>query len=225
MAEFVLTPEFTFKSTQQFSTLKTPFESGVTQRRAKWTKPKRRWTLQWKHAAPSEAELLRAFYRDHLGPTSSFTYSPPDVIPRPYLAPTIATVTGGSLGARTVYVGYTWSDSSDNQTTISYIVDSISVSSGYLVTVTPPDFPNGVDKAWVYCGDTASNLIEQATAITTSGGTWTEHTTGWDSVGDPPPTSNSLTETVNAHFAEDSLDIIKLNAMSYSMQVMIEEIP
>lgn len=224
MAEFTLTPEFTFKSQQNFRTLKTPFESGADQVRAIWPKPKRRWTLQWKHATPSEAELLRAFYRDHFGPATSFTYTPPDNIPRPYLGPTLSQTTGGSLGARTVYAGYTWADSSDNETKISYIVPSLSVSTGYLLTVTPPDFPTGVDKAFVYCGNGPTGLYQQATAITTSGATWTEPTGGWSAAGSSEPSSNSLQETVTVRFAEDSLDVIKLNAQVYSMQVVIEEI-
>ena len=222
-ATFNITPEFSYKATTNFQTLQTPFESGAVQLRARWARPKRAWLLNWKHATPAEAEQLQAFYRDHNGPADTFNYSPVDDIPRPYIAPDLSYSSGGSLGLRTRHAGFTWADSSDNETQVSVDTDNLPLVNGQLLTVTPPAFPNNVDKVWVYVGATSSNILRQATAITTSGSTWTEPSSGYDDAGAAVPSANALSETVTAHFAADSLEIIKLNAYNYSMQVTIEE--
>ena len=223
VATFIITPEFSYKTTANFQTLQTPFESGAVQLRARWPRPKRAWSLNWKHATPAQAEQLRAFFRDHSGPADTFYYSPVDKIARPYIAPTVSFSSGGTLGTRTRHAKYTWADSSDNETQQSVDSDYKDLVNGQLFTVTPPAFPNNVTKAWIYVGATAANVLRQATAVTTSGSTWTEPSGGYADDGAAVPTTNALSETVTAHFAADSLDIVKLKAYNYSMQVVIEE--
>jgi hypothetical protein len=218
-----LDPEYEWVETYRYSTVQTEFDTGDVQTRAKWHKARRLWTLRWNHAPEDEAETLRAFYRERVGAAGEFSYTPVDKVPRPHDAPTLGTDTGGSLGSRTLHSGFTWSDTS-NETTRSIETDSLALTDGYVLTVTVPEFPAGVTEAIVYVGTSASVLYEQATAISTSGGTWTEPVTGYATGTDNPPTSNTLTETPTAHFIEDSISIAKLNAKVYSMAVQLEEL-
>jgi hypothetical protein len=223
MATFPLTPEFSYVVVPQFSTLSTRFESGHVQLRAKIAKPRRSWKLQWKMASPSEAEQLHAFYREMVGASGTFDYVPSDPIPRPYSAPTMSSASSGALGSRTRYAKFSWADAS-NETTPSVGYGTLAVDTSYVLTVTVPAFPTGVTKAWVYVGATSSVFCKQATAITTSAGTWTEPNEGYASDGASPLTTNALTETVSVHFAEDSLEIVKNSAYVYSMGCTLEEL-
>jgi len=231
-----LDPEFEWVETPVYQTVMTPFESGESQLRAKWQHPKRRWTLQWKNASPEDTEELRAFFRHHVGAATEFYYVPTDKVPRPYAAPTTGTSVRvettekpmsteyPNFGSRTLHAGFTWSDSSDNETQISVNTQEQSVSNGSLLTVTIPEFPTNVTKAWIYVGTAAGTVQKQDTAVTTSAGTWTEPVEGWNQAGGASPTTNALSETVTVHFAEDSLQIVKKNAYTYTMRVELEEL-
>lgn len=220
---FPLTPEFSYVTTPQFATLTTRFEDGHVQLRAKISRERRTWYLQWKSATPDEAEELHAFYRHMVGAAGDFYYVPSDKCPRPYAAPTMGQTTGGALGARTRYAKFTWADAT-NETTASINYGTLAVGSGYLLTVTVPLFPTSVTKAWVYVGATSAVFKKQATAITTSAGTWTEPAGGYATDTADPPATNALAETVTAHFAEDSLNISKESAVHYTMSCTIEEL-
>jgi hypothetical protein len=220
---FPLTPEFTYAITAQAATLATRFEDGGVQLRAKWPRPRRMWRLSWKAASPTEAEELAAFYREMVGAAGEFYYAPSTKCERPYAAPTLGQVAGGALGARTRYAAFTWADAS-NETMVSFCEGSLAVGSGYLLTATVPIFPTSVTKAWVYVGATTAVLHKQATAITTSAGTWTEPEAGYAADGAAVPTANALAETVTAHFAEDSLVRNEDSAYHWSMSVVIEEV-
>jgi hypothetical protein len=159
-----------------------------------------------------------------VGGATPFWYDVSDKIPRPYSGPTMGQTAGGALGARVRYAKFTWSDSSDNETTESVAYGTLSVSANYLLTCTIPAFPPNVDKAWVYVGATADTYKKQATAITTSEGTWTEPGSGYDTGGDAPPSSNALSETVLVHFQEDSISVEKIHAGWYAMNCAFEEL-
>jgi hypothetical protein len=223
MATFPLTPEFSYVVVPQFSTLSTRFESGHVQLRAKIAKPRRSWKLQWKIATPDEAEQLNAFYCEMVGAAGTFDYVPSDPIPRPYSAPTMGSSTSGALGSRTRYAKFSWADAS-NETTPSVGYGTLAIGANNVLTVTVPTFPTNVTKAWVYVGATSAVLCRQATAITTSAGTWTEPDEGYDTGGASPLTTNALTETVSVHFAEDSLEIVQNSAYAYSMACTLEEL-
>jgi hypothetical protein len=229
MVAFNITPQFSYLMRQNFQTLQTTFESGVVQTRAKWPHPIRQWELVWSHANADEMEKLRAFYRDHNGPADTFTYTPVEKVPRPYIAATLsqqATDTTEELAQRTLFVGYTWADNDTdpNETEESVTIDSVTVAAGNVLVVTPPAFPNNVDQSYIYVGLTSSTLKKQSTPVSTSGSSWTEPGDGYDSSGDAPPTANGLSETVTAHFQADSLEVVKNSAYDYSMRVVIEEI-
>jgi hypothetical protein len=156
------------------------------------------------------------------GSADTFYYVPADKKTPPCNSPSMAQTAGGALGARTRYAAFTWSDASDNETTISAAV-AMNVSANYLLRVTIPIFPRNVTKAWVYVGTSSSALHKQATAITTGSGTWTEPVGGYDAGGAAPPTTNGFTETVTARFENDTLRISKLNAVIYAMDCILEE--
>jgi len=223
METYPLTPEIPFEVTLQFLTLATPFEDGTVQLRAKFPRPPRSWGLGWEGASPVEAETLQAFYREQVGGAGTFYYVPSQPVQRPCAAPTMGQSAGGALGARTRYGAFAWADAS-NETTASVNTGTLAVSSGYLLTVTVPEFPTSVTRAWVYVGATAGALHKQATAITTSGGTWTEPTEGYDAGGAAPQTVNGLTETVVVHFADDGIKWKKVSPMRWQMSCVLEEI-
>lgn len=219
---FPITPEFAWVETINYPVIKTPFESGTVQLRARHSKGTRHWTLRWNHATVDEAEQLEAFANEHVA--DSFSYTVADKKARPYAAPTLAQVAGGALGSRTRYAKFTWSDSSDNETLACVNSDSLAISANYLLTVTVPEFQENVTKAWVYVGPSDSVYYKQVTAITTSAGTWTEPAGGYATGTDSPPTTATFTETATVHFLEDSISIVKIHANYYSMQVKLEEV-
>ena len=227
---FPITPEFVWVEQASYNTLKTEFESGHVQLRAKWPKARRRWILNWNTATPDEAEQLRAFARDMLGAATPFWYETVDKIPRPYSAPVASQVSGGSLAQEAQRVcGFTWSDSSGNETQISLNTDTITPSANYYLTVTVPEFPANVDQAYVYVGiseEDISSLKKQTTPITTSGGTLTlsDSPDGYNTSGDEPPSANSLSETVLVHFGNDLIQVDKIHATWYTMHCELEEL-
>ncbi len=222
-ATFPLTPEFSYVEAHTYATIKTPFETGVVQTRAKWAKARRMFRLQWHHATEDEAEQLKGFARDVLGAATPFYYTTPDKLARPVVAPTMGQTSGGSLPERTRYAKFVWANGA-LLTTASVNSGVLTVASSYRLTVTVPSFPANVTTAYVYVGTTEGQEKLQSTGISTSGGTWTEPLTGYDAGGASLPTSNDLTETVTVHFLEDTIEIAKNSAEYYSMTCEFEEI-
>lgn len=220
---FHLIPEFSFVVNHTYATIKTPFETGDVQLRARWTKPRRHWRLQWHNATPDEAEQLQGFVRDVRGAALPFYYTPPDPIARPVEAPSLSQESAGSLPERTRYAKYSWGDGS-NETTGSYNSGALTVAANYVLTVTIPYFPANVNRAHVYVGTTAGSEKKQDSAITTSGGTWTEPASGYNAGGDALPSTNTLIEAVTVHCLEDSLEVSKTSAEHYSMRIEFEEL-
>jgi hypothetical protein len=223
METLPVTPELPLDVGYEYHTVKTEFESGGFQTRAIWPRPRRTWRLAWNVATPAEAEVLQAFGRGHSGPASPFYFVPGECVPRPYAGPVLSQTVGGALGARTRYAAFSWADAS-NETTVSYVVTSLSVASGYLLTATVPRFPAGVTRAWVYVGETSAVLHRQATAVTTEAGTWTEPTAGYDSGGASPPAANTLAETVTVHFVDDTLSFRKESGAHWAASATIVEV-
>jgi len=217
-----LVPEFTYTWESKWQTVQTPFESGHVQSRATWPRPIRYWRPTWKITDATQALALDAFFHEMSGSADTFYYVPGPKKTPPYCSPVLAQTAGGSLGSRSRYAAFSWADAS-NETTVSQ-ASNTGLSASYLLTVTVPIFPTNVTKAWVYVGTTGATLKKQATAITTTGGTWTEPTGGYDAGGAAVPTTNTFTETVTAHFFEDSLAIEQINATCFSMQCVLEEV-
>lgn len=221
---FPLNPQFSYTMQPNFRTLQTPFDSGHIQTRAMWTQPRRHFMLAWVAAFPSEAETAQSFYREHCGPADPFYFTSPDPISRPFAAPALGYTSGGSLGDRTRYASFAWGNSSDQSTTVCVNTGILALLNGQRLTVTIPEFPAGVDRAYVYVGVTTSLLKKQPTTITVSEGMWTEPSTGYDSGGAAPPAANACEETVLVHFLEDALDIVKISAEYYQMRMTLQEL-
>lgn len=223
METLPITPELPLDVEYENYTIRSEFQNGVFQTRAQWPRPRRRWALRWNVATVDEAEVLQAFYRDHRGPASPFYWTPGEKVPRPYAGPVLGQSVGGALGARTRYVAFAWATAS-TETTQSYVTSTLAVSASYLLTATVPLFPKGVDRAWVYVGATSVTLCRQATAITTTGGTWTEPTGGYDSGGAAPQTTNGLVETVTVCFDEDSMRFSKTSGVAWTATARLIEV-
>lgn len=222
---FPVTVEFPWVEVQQFATIVTPFDSGDVQIRAKYARPRRRWSGTLNVATATEAMEMRAFIRDHVGGSTPFYIALVDDLPPPYIAPTLGTSAGGSLGSRTRYVNFTWSDGS-GETAGSYQQASLALTNGYRLTVTVPTFPTNVTQANVYVGATTNVLYEQTTPITASGGTWTEPESGYvsGSAYDLLPTTSTFDETALVRFVEDAIEVSKLSAVHYSFSLTVEEL-
>lgn len=215
--------EYPLDQESEYGVLVSQFENGSEQTRAIWPRPRRRWRLSWSAATPAEKELAEAFLRDHLGPATQFYLDLSECIPRPYRGPTLGQSLGGTLGARTRYAAFTWADAS-HETTPSCVISALAVSTGYLLTVTVPIFPKNDTRAFVYVGATSSVLYEQADAITTSAGTWTEPVGGYATGTDTPPTTNTLVETVTVRFDATRFSAQKVSPMQWTFSVPVVEV-
>lgn len=109
---------------------------------------------------------------------------------QPSTAPTLNQIAGGALSNRTYYVKYTWANTDGES--LPSAQSTLVINTNYIVTVTVPSFPPGITKAKVYASTVSGSETYQA-EITTSGGTWTEPTSGLVS-GAPLPTVNSIGE-------------------------------
>lgn len=184
------------------------------------------WMWQWSPLNEDEIERLTSFIRAHAGAQTPFYWEPVDTdpIPRPYMGPALEKKTGGSVGSRTLYAAYTWSDGS-NETTPSAVVTSISLASTETIKATTKPFPEGVTEAIVYVGtsSTYANLHKQTPVISVVADGWAEPATGYDSGGAAPPTTNTLTETPLVYAIEDSLstDRLQHNAWQASLRVAV----
>ena len=197
-----LHPEYPWSEIYQYDVLTSPANYGIIKRRARNQRARRSWRFINRNAFSDEAEVFRAFVRDHAGGSRPFYIEVPDVVPRPWMAPTLGVTTGGNIPSqRTLYVGYTWQGVS-GETPICYNIDSITVPANYKLTVTVPVFPRGVTAAGVYVGVSANDLKYQG-VISESGGTWTEPDAGYNTSGANPPSVNSLSETVLVTLADN----------------------
>jgi len=217
-------PQFPVEIDERFSTHRTPFETGHTEKRARWSRGLRTIRLTWATATQDEVEKVQSFAQKVRGATPfDWALLDPEKKPRPYGPATLGQVVGGVLGARTRYVKFTWADSSDNETEASYEYDSLAISSSYLLTATVPIWPQGVAKAYVYVGPSAGTYYRQTTPITTLGGTWTEPVGGYSTGGSSPPSSNSFVEVITVTLVEDRLAVRKVKHNAYAMSVLLAE--
>lgn len=219
---FPLTPHFVLSRENSWRTIQTRFDSGDVQTRARWPVERRSWRLSWNNAYESEAEELRAFVRDHAGPCDYFYFTAYDKVTAPYAAPVLSMYAGGAVASRSVYVKYTWGNGS-YETTASQS-RSITLPTGYLVAVVVPYFPDGANRAHIYCGANSSTFHKQSTALETSGGTWNEPLGGYAETAISSPTSNALSETPLVHILGETLEVTKNWIDAYSMSLDIQEV-
>lgn len=218
-----LDPEWDLVETWLYNVLVTPPDAEAAQGRAVRSKPLRSWRLRWSLATEAEKDIVLGFHRDMRGATLPFWFPAPDKIPRPYKAPALALVQGGSQPARTVYATFTWGRG-EAETTPCVVTGVLAVPQSHLLSLKVPEFPQNVSLATVYLGPTEEILYRQDDQIVLTAGTWTEPTAGYGEDGDPPPTVNSLSETVLVHFAEEGLRWSRSGPDQYEMEIVIEEL-
>ena len=78
MSDYTYTPDFVLEEEIEYKTLTTEFESGVEQRRKKWSSSRRSWRLQYKNRTKTEMENVKNFFVNKSGAYSSFTWENPN---------------------------------------------------------------------------------------------------------------------------------------------------
>lgn len=73
---FDLTPEFTHEERQEYSVLKSSFDSGMVLRRKVVDTKTRTFTLRWKNANETEKDRLVELYHNRLGGAAALWYKP-----------------------------------------------------------------------------------------------------------------------------------------------------
>jgi len=147
-------------------------ESGATELRRRWDVPVRRWTLVGKNLPTADVDKVMGFLYER-GGGSGYWYWDSNVIPiwSPSDAPTTSTSAGGTIGARTYYCAYGFSDGTNTTNVSSEATQAIGANN--LVTVTSLKFPTGATEARVYLGLVSGTLTFGGT-ISSTGGTFTE---------------------------------------------------
>lgn len=221
---FTLTPQFEYIEREHYRTYKTPFDSGHTQKRAGWPRPRRVFLLKWSAATQIEKEYTTAFFRDHVGPAGSFIYQPADPVPTPSRNGDVSQVSGGALAQRTYYYQISWVTALGE--TRAATENSFLISANNLFRLIVPLFPTNVTKCRIYASTTsgATQLqVEIISPASKTDRTWTEPIGGLIS-GAAPPSTNTAKENVNVNLMDDTFEWTKLTAGAYSMEAAFEEI-
>ncbi|OED38493.1 hypothetical protein AB834_00840 [PVC group bacterium (ex Bugula neritina AB1)] len=78
METLTFVPDFPFKEKTNFKTLKSTFESGHTQTRAKWNSPLKSWDILASNRSKTEVDDLLSFFSDRKGCFESFLWENPN---------------------------------------------------------------------------------------------------------------------------------------------------
>jgi uncharacterized protein (TIGR02217 family) len=70
-------PSFVFTKSTEFKTLISQFENGCEQRRAKWSKGKHHFVINYNTLSPTELGTLFTFYEARMGSQEAFTFVDP----------------------------------------------------------------------------------------------------------------------------------------------------
>jgi len=224
--EFTVIPEFEFVEANVYKTQQTTFEMGYVQTRAYWIQPKRIFTLNWSALLTADKEKIASFFRYQVGAAGQFVYKPADPVSTPDFpgTPGTATQTLGAYGVRTYYYALSWVTALGETKTSD--VRTFALQANKLFTFLSPRFPTNVTIARLYVAISASVALQ--VEITVSGASWTEpdkpaSSDGLGS-GSSPPTTNTAYEKVNVHSLGDEITFRKVSPVSYSHQLVFEEI-
>jgi phage-related protein len=217
-------PQFDLEEDPQFSVREMEFQSGDVQVHPRFHKERRSFMLQWQVATEDEQEKLRGFILAHSGAETAFLWDRQSdmIVPRPYMGPRVDVKEGGVPGARGLYVAYSWGGTA-GETLESYRKRGINLAAGELLMVYVKPFPENVTYATVYVGTAVDALKAQADTITDPTIAWAEPTSGYDTGGAAPPTSNTLTEALLVWAVEDTLSTAKLTANAWQLSVRVLE--
>lgn len=76
--DFPLTPDFPVVETKKYSTLVSESESGVEQRRSKWSLPLREFDLSFSNREQADYDSLISFHDTMLGAFGTFNFNNPN---------------------------------------------------------------------------------------------------------------------------------------------------
>jgi len=77
METFSFTPSYVYERSPEWRTLRTEFESGKFQTRAKWSSPRRRWHLVFSKISKNEAQQIVDFFNARKGRYEKFYWTCP----------------------------------------------------------------------------------------------------------------------------------------------------
>jgi phage-related protein len=77
MSEFTFIPDYTVDEIVSHKTVISDFENGAEQRRRKWFKPQRKWSLKFRNRKKGELDAVEAFFNEMSGALIAFQWSNP----------------------------------------------------------------------------------------------------------------------------------------------------
>ena len=197
-----------------------PLHSGVEQVRAVTNRPLRSYQSVWSNSGKANRDYIESFVHGLIGGAGPFNWTSFDTVPSPTgLSPTLSSVSGGSLGARTYYVGLTWYDSVLTQETEISAEASLALAANTFVLVAIPPTPTGVDSARLYLSE-SSGALKLETTITTR--SWTQ-TVALAGTADPPTTNNLKPTTVRYLLSPAGLEVTPTSFELYNIKMTFRE--
>lgn len=166
-----------------------PTAGGFQEVKPRNIRPKRVADLKWFGVGDSVRDYIDSFMRSLAGTAGPFLWTPFDGPPSPTgMSPTLTSLVGGALAARTYFITVTWFDTTHGETLESGR-SSLAVPLNSFLRVTVPPVPSRVEGFRVYGDETSGSETLQAT-ITNGDRFWTQSVAFVS--GASPPSSNTL---------------------------------
>ena len=153
-----------------WQTIVTPTEMGQYGTRDEYTRALRTFKIPNKIISQRNEEIILGFYNE-VRNTTEFNWTSSEKVVSPWEAPTLTSGGVSTLGARTLYVVYTWGDGTYE--TLYSQEASQAVGNTELLSVNVPWFLPSVTQCNIYIG-TVSGTLHRVATLSTDGGTWTE---------------------------------------------------
>lgn len=181
--------------------------------------PLRVANLAWKSITESDLHSIQSFFRALKGTRGPFLWTPLNKIDSPTsISPTLSSVAGGALGARTYFVVFTWYDATAGET-IESARSSLALAANTFIVVTVPPAPNQVGGWRVYVSETSG--AEKLEATITDGSTsWTQ--SGALAGVNDPPASNTLAPAI-PWMISSPINAVRNSPGRYSLNLTFQE--
>lgn len=213
-----INPSFLYDESREILVDRVEMHRGYDQVRPLNVRTRRRPVLIWRVLTETQKDEIDSFFTTLNGTNGPFEWTPLDKVPSPSgRAPTLSQVAGGSLGADTYYVVYTWYHSANGETMESARA-SIAKLANYYIRVSVPVFPAQAEGWRVYVSTTSGS--EKIEATITDSRTWTQSAALSGSTD--PPTSNTLTGPVK-WVLSGPIDKRRIHVNRWTMTARFEE--
>lgn len=187
--------------------------NGITQVRSITQRPLRVHSLSWNDADQATADYIESFVDGLEGGLGPFLWQSYDPHPSPTgVKPTLESVAGGALGARTYYVAFTYLDNVGSLETQVGGEASIALSASTFLKVTVPPRANGATHVGIYIGTTSGDL-KRETIIT--GRTWTQSVALAGSLDEPA--SNNFKPTLRYLMGQRGVNVVPTAFGNYNI--------